>query len=198
MTVMDPIAVTKAEIKIVLDPIVLSAVQWINKTATTADFTYDVFKDKDGSELETVNLQDSKVDVYVQIVAAQDSMVVIGNTGYIKVTLPQLIKIEKVDISSREGTIPYSALEIKAANPNATTINELEKINIEATLVAKVLKIVKDIVEAVIAEDYTITNNAHPGDYSKQQEVIILVKAKDTSKYISGKFAFKGYVKAIK
>ncbi|WP_338991554.1 hypothetical protein [Spiroplasma endosymbiont of Seladonia tumulorum] len=73
-------------------------------------------------------------------------MVVIGNTGYIKVTLPQLTKIEKVDISSREGTIPYSALKIKAANPNATTINELKKINIEATLVAKVLKIVKDIV----------------------------------------------------
>ncbi|WP_353487039.1 spiralin lipoprotein [Spiroplasma phoeniceum] len=183
--------------KIVLDPIVLSAVQWINKTATTSDFTYDVFKDKDGSELETVNLQDSKVDVYVQIVAAQDSIVVIGNTGYIKVTLPQLTKIEKVDISSREGTIPYSALEIKAANPNATTINELEKNNIEATLVAKVLKIVKDV-EAVTAEDYTITNNAQPDDYSKQQEVIILVKAKDTSKYISGKFAFKGYVKAIK
>ncbi len=65
MTVIDPIAVTKAEIKIVLDPIVLSAVQWINKEATKADFTYDVFKDKDGSELETVNLQDSKVDVYV-------------------------------------------------------------------------------------------------------------------------------------
>nr|MBH8624216.1 hypothetical protein [Spiroplasma sp. Moj] len=47
----------------------------------------------------------------------------------------------------------FTVYKIKAANPNATTINELEKINIEATLVAKVLKIVKDIVEAVTAED---------------------------------------------
>ncbi len=60
------------------------------------------------------------------------------------------------------------------------------------------LGITKDIVEALTDDDYTITNNHKSGDYSKQQEVIILIKSKDNSKYISGKFVFNGYVTAIK
>ncbi|WP_338989529.1 spiralin lipoprotein [Spiroplasma endosymbiont of Seladonia tumulorum] len=88
----DATKVTKDEIKKALDPNVLKAVQGVVKTAQATDFVYEVYANNNGKALETVNLEEGKVDVYVQITPAKDKTVVIGKSGYIKVTLPKMVK----------------------------------------------------------------------------------------------------------
>nr|UYR20751.1 spiralin [Spiroplasma citri] len=187
----NPKQVTNAEIKTALEANVLKAVQGVVKTATAADFQFDVYQDNEGTSLTTINLQGGNVEVYVQITPAKDKTVVIGKTGYIKVTLPKI----KVDISS--VVINQQIVEIKAADPKQVTKDELNAVNTYATLASAVLEAIKNKAPNAGASDFEITNNCDAGNYSEQKDVKVTVKAKDESPNISGEFKVNAKVKAI-
>nr|AFI13819.2 spiralin [Spiroplasma citri] len=186
----DPKKVTNAEIKTALEANVLKAVQGVVETATAADFQFDVYQDNKGTSLTTINLEGGNVEVYVQITPAKDKTVVIGKTGYIKVTLPKI----KVDISS--VVIDQQIVEIKAADPKKVTKDELNAVNTYATLASAVLEAIKNKAPNAGASDFEITNNCDAGDYSTEKDVKVTVKAKDESPNISGEFKVNAKVKA--
>nr|UYR20753.1 spiralin [Spiroplasma citri] len=187
----NPKQVTKAEIKTALEANVLQAVQGVVKTATADDFQFDVYQDNKGESLTTINLEGGNVEVYVQITPAKDKTVVIGETGYIKVTLPKI----KVDISG--VVIDQQIVEIKAADPKQVTKDELNAVNTYATLASAVLEAIKNKAPNAGASDFEITNNCDAGNYSEQKDVKVTVKAKDESPNISGEFKVIAKVKAI-
>ncbi|WFG95624.1 spiralin lipoprotein [Spiroplasma citri] len=189
----NPKQVTKAEIKTALEANVLQAVQGVVKTATADDFQFDVYQDNKGESLTTINLEGGNVEVYVQITPAKDKTVVIGKSGYIKVTLPKI----KVDISG--VAVTDQIVEITAADPTNVTKDELNAVNTYATLVSAVLDAIKNKAPnaGASASDFEITNDCNEGDYSTQKNVKVTVKAKDKSPNISGEFKFIAKVKAI-
>ncbi|AXF96601.1 spiralin lipoprotein [Spiroplasma phoeniceum] len=186
----DAAKVTKEEIKNGLNPNVLKAVQGVVKTAQATDFVYEVYADNQGKALDTVNLKAGNVDVYVQITPAKDKTVVIGKSGYIKVTLPKA----KADIS--DVTVPEKTVGIKVGNPQAVTKNELEAVNKDADLAQAVLNAIKAKVSDVEASEFAITNNGEVGDYSAPKTVEVTVKANDSSAKITGQFKFNAKVTA--
>lgn len=189
-----PKAVTKPEIKTALEANVLKAVQGVVKTATAADFQFDVYKNSKGTALETIDLEAGKVDVYVQITPAKDKTVVIGKSGYIKVTLPKHGEVTKVDI--KDVTVTEQTVGIKASNPKAVKKDELNAVNTDTTLAKAVLDAIQKIAPNAGASDFEITNNGAEGEYEAAKEVEVTVKAKNDSANISGQFKFKAKVTA--
>lgn len=190
----NPKEVTKPEIKTALEANVLKAVQGVVKTATAADFQFDVYKNSKGTALETIDLEAGKVDVYVQITPAKDKTVVIGKSGYIKVTLPKHGEVTKVDI--KDVTVTEQTVGIKASNPKAVKKDELNAVNTDTTLAKAVLDAIQKIAPNAGASDFEITNNGAEGEYEAAKEVEVTVKAKNDSANISGQFKFKAKVTA--
>lgn len=192
----DATKVTKDEIKKALDPNVLKAVQGVVKTAQATDFVYEVYADNKGKALEIVNLEAGKVDVYVQITPAKDKTVVIGKSGYIKVTLPKHGEVTKADIS--DVTVPDQIVGITANKPEEVTKPELEAVNKNTALAQAVLDAIQAKASGVEASEFEITNSGATGDYSAEKTVEVTVKAKDSSAKITGQFKFNAKVTATK
>ncbi|ALA97575.1 spiralin [Spiroplasma kunkelii CR2-3x] len=190
----DVTKVTKEEIKKELDPNVLKAVQDVVKKAESTDFVYEIYEDNKGKALDNVNLEASKVDIYVQITPAKDKTVVIGKSGYIKVTLPKNSEVKKTDISV--VTVPEQTVEIKVADVTNVTKTELELVNKDANLVQAVLNAIKEKVAGVQASEFAITNKGVEGNYSAATTVEVTVKANDSSTKITGEFKFNAKVTA--
>ncbi|UZQ31054.1 MAG: spiralin lipoprotein [Spiroplasma phoeniceum] len=191
----DPAKVTKSEIKKVLDPIVLKAVQGVVKTAQETDFVYEVYADNNGKLLDNVDLQAGKIDVYFQVTPAKDKTVVIGKSGYIKVTLSKIDEVKKIDISII--TLPEQNVKIKTSEPTMVTKTKLEEINKDEKLIKTVLTAIQAKASGVEATDFAITNNGEDGgNYSVEKPVEVTVKANNSSAKITGKFKFNAKVTA--
>ncbi|MFU0251992.1 spiralin lipoprotein [Spiroplasma sp. Moj] len=181
------------DIRKALDPNVLKAVQGVVKTAKATDFLYELYADNKGKTLEeTVNLEAGKVDVYVQITPAKDKTVVIGKSGYIKVTLPKYGEVTKADIS--DVTVPDQTVEITVDNQQKVTENELEAVNKNTALAQAVLDAIQAKAPGVEKSEFEITNTGETGDYSAEKTVEVTVKAKDSSAKITGQFRFNAKV----
>ncbi|MFJ1522299.1 spiralin lipoprotein [Spiroplasma sp. ald] len=178
-----------SDIKKALDPNVLKAVQGVVKTAQATDFLYELYADNKGKALEeTVNLKAGKVDVYVQITPAKDKTVVIGKSGYIKVTLPKYGEVTKADIS--DVTVPDQTVKITVDDRQKVTENELKTVNKNIALEQAVLEAILAKAPGVEKSEFEITNTGEEGDYSAEKTVEVTVKAKDSSAKITGKFRF--------
>ncbi|PQP78118.1 Spiralin [Spiroplasma sp. ChiS] len=186
VAVANPKEVTNAEIKTALEANVLKAVQGVLKTATATDFQFDVYKDNQGTSLTTINLEEGKVEVYVQITPAKDKNVVIGKSEYIKVTLPKYGEGKKVDIS--DVTVADQNVAIKVVNPEQVKKVDLNAVNTDKNLANAVLKAIQKKALNAVASDFEITNNGEEGDYKAAKDVKVTVKAKDNSANISGEF----------
>lgn len=192
----DASKVTKEEIKKALDPNVLEAVQGVVKTAQATDFVYEVYANNKGKALETVKLEAGKVDVYVQITPAKDKTVVIGKSGYIRITLPKNGEVKKEDISSIK--MSEQTVGIEAENPQTVIITELEAVNKDTNLTKAVLTAIQKKVPGVEASEFAITNNGTTGNYSTAKIVEVTVKANNSSAKITGQFKLYAKVTATK
>ncbi|MFW4370809.1 MAG: spiralin lipoprotein [Spiroplasma sp. hy2] len=188
--------ISDSDIRKALDPNVLKAVQGVVKTAQATDFLYELYADNKGKALEeTVNLKADKVDVYVQITPAKDKTVVIGKSGYIKVTLPKYGEVTKADIS--DVTVPDQTVKITADNRQKVTENELKAVNKNTALAQAVLDAIRAKAPGVEKSEFEITNTGEAEDYSTEKTVEVTVKAKDSSAKITGQFRFNAKVTVV-
>ncbi|AGM26014.1 spiralin [Spiroplasma syrphidicola EA-1] len=192
----DEAAVEKAEVVKSIKKNVEQAVQKIAaKAVETTDYTYDVFSDDKGTEYKTVNLTEATADVYVKITAVKESKLIVGETGYIKVTLPKAGSFVKQEI--KDVKVADQAIAITVGNVTDVQDNELAVINQDKTMLDAVsTEISKLVLGAVITTDYTITNDAAKGDYSSPKTINFTVKATNTSKLVKGEFTFTAKVTA--
>ncbi|WP_338954864.1 spiralin lipoprotein [Spiroplasma endosymbiont of Polydrusus cervinus] len=186
--------VTVEKVKAALKDNVLKAVQGVVKTTTSTDFDFDVYKDSNGTKYEPVNLKTAAQPVFVQITSAKDKTVVIGKSGYIKVTLPKAGTVTKANI--RDVIVAAQEVKIKVETPTSVTKRKLEAVNIDTGLANAVLNALREKVAGVTADEYTITNDGTEGNYTAAKDVNVTVEAKESSVNITGKFTFTAKVTA--
>ncbi|WP_374696493.1 spiralin lipoprotein [Spiroplasma endosymbiont of Polydrusus formosus] len=183
--------VTVEEVKSALKDNVLKAVQGVVKTATSTDFYFDVYKDNKGTKYEPVNLKTTEQPVFIQITSDKYKTVVIGKSGYIKVTLPKTgtVTVTKTDI--KDVTVDDQEVKIKVKKHDNVTKTELEAINTDNKLSKAVLNALQKKVAGVTDDEYTITNDGVEGNDVATKNIYVTVRAKENSTKIVGKFTFK-------
>ena len=143
-----PSGVKHDEITQVLDPSVLVAVQTINPSVTTKDFTYEIYRDQ--AATEPIMLIDMTVEttIFLVIRATDDSVLIKDQSQIIAVKFPPAIK-EQTDLINLTA-IEALSKGIKAINPTAVTHQEIYD-----AIKANVLAAVKFLDPAATDQDYT-------------------------------------------
>ncbi|AGM24997.1 spiralin lipoprotein [Spiroplasma chrysopicola] len=147
----DYTTVKEADVKKALKNSVLIEVQKLVSTATESDYTFGVYNDGSGGEYAPVDVSENSKNVYVKVKAATTTKtdpVLIGETGYIKVTLPAVPDFVKGDLS-KVTVIAPAPVEV-AEDPSKVTMDEVKD-----ALKDTVLAAVNSVALAADGTDFT-------------------------------------------
>ncbi|AGM24969.1 hypothetical protein [Spiroplasma chrysopicola] len=181
--------VTQDEIKNTLSPIIVTLLQEKNQGISQADFTLTVYQKKDANtEINTINMSDKSIILYLIISADSHSVILQGKTNYLTIIFPA-IGSTKIDLSII-NVLPDQEVPIIVNDPkqvsHAKIINNLQYL---------INPIVLQLYHKISTSDYSI--EIYPSletttpitilDLSKEVKIYVQIKANNNSSVIMGK-----------